>query len=194
MNFAKKLFFMAVVIPFFFGATSAVAIDLGGDYARQAAKKAGYSENTTETTFAQTLGTVVKAALSFVGVIFLSLMVYAGFLWLNSRGDETQIDKAKEIIKAAIIGLIITVGAYSITAFVVPRVLERTTGPGGGAPTEGAGKACDTLPDPSVRGRCDWIDKDDETHADVGVTCGQCSEKCVAPIDGSECRFRPPEE
>lgn len=107
-------------------ATTVFAQNLGGDLVKDAAGKAGYKEDTTETTFAETLGTVVKAALSFVGIIFLSLMVYAGFLWMTARGEESQVEQAQEIIKQSIIGLIITVGAYSITAFVVPAILERT--------------------------------------------------------------------
>ena len=132
----KKMFiFTACLLTLLLG-SAALAIDLGTDLAGQAAIKAGYA-HADQTTFASTLGVVVRAVLSFVGVIFLALMVYAGWLWMNAKGDETEIDKSKEIIKAAIIGMIITVGAYSITAFVVPRVLERTTGTGAGvgAPT-----------------------------------------------------------
>lgn len=103
-------------------------LDLGGDLVSGAASRAGYAE-ATDTTFAETIGTVIKAFLSFVGVIFLVLMVYAGFLWMNARGDESQVEKAQDIIRAAIIGMAITVGAYSITAFVVPRIVEKTAGP-----------------------------------------------------------------
>lgn len=122
----KKLLCLLVVaaaalIPF----TSVAAVDLGGGYLESARDKAGYSQ-ANEFTFAQTLGSIVQVALSFVGIIFLTLMVYAGFLWMTAKGDESKVDKAKEIIKAAIIGLVITLGAYSITAFVVPRVVEQT--------------------------------------------------------------------
>ena len=79
------------------------------------------------------VGIGLNAALSLVGLIFLILMVYAGYLWMTARGEEEQIKKAQKIITSSIIGLIITVGAYSITAFVVPQILERTVE---GAPTE----------------------------------------------------------
>ncbi len=107
---------------------SASAIDLGGSMAGDAATKAGYSKSTSETTFSQNIGTVIKAALSMVGVIFLTLMVYAGYLWMTARGQEEEIDKAQKIITAAIIGLVIVVGAYSITSFVIPRILSSATG------------------------------------------------------------------
>lgn len=104
----------------------AMAINIGGDQVQDAAVKAGFKEGTTETTFAETIGLFIRIALSLVGMIFLILTVYAGILWMTARGEEEQIKKAQRIIVAAIIGLIITVSAYSITNFVVPAILERT--------------------------------------------------------------------
>lgn len=118
------------------------ALDLGAGMAGGIAQQAGYSANTTDTTFSETLGFVVRTILSFVGVIFISLMVYAGFLWMTARGDEGKIETSQNIIRSSIIGLIITIGAYSITAFVVPRILSRTTGSGGGAATVGSSGYC----------------------------------------------------
>jgi len=63
-------------------------------------------------------GDVTGKIISYVGVLFLCLMLYAGFLWMTAAGDEKKIDKAKEIILAAIIGLVIVLSAYAITRFV----------------------------------------------------------------------------
>lgn len=123
-----KILFLVFLSSLFFYPQSVAALNLGGTVAKEAATAAGYSAQTSETTFSETLGTVVKAALSLVGVIFLILMVYAGFLWMTAHGKEDQIEQAQNIIRTAIIGLIITVGAYSITAFVLPRVLSKATG------------------------------------------------------------------
>jgi hypothetical protein len=69
-----------------------------------------------------TVGTVVKGILGLTGTIFLLLTVYAGILWMTAQGEEDQIKKATDIIKACTIGLIITLSAYSITFFVTNRV------------------------------------------------------------------------
>jgi hypothetical protein len=124
----KRFIVFSVSLAFFLGVVShAYAIDLGSNLTQNAANKAGYdAANTTDTTFAETLGLVVQTALSFVGIIFLSLMVYAGYLWMTARGEDAQVDKAKTIIIQSVIGLAITIGAYSITAFVVPAILKRT--------------------------------------------------------------------
>ncbi len=101
------------------------ALEIGQGLLNSAANSAGYDPNTTETSFASTLGIVIKGLLSFVGIIFLSLMVYAGFLWMTARGNEEPVTKAKDIIRASIIGLIITLAAYSITNFIVPMLVEK---------------------------------------------------------------------
>ena len=67
------------------------------------------------------VGNIIKTVLSLVGIIFLVLTVYAGFLWMTARGDDEQVNKAKEIIKSSIMGLFITVSSYAITVFITSR-------------------------------------------------------------------------
>lgn len=82
---------------------------------------AGKQAGTEETDVAAVFGTAINAALTMVGLIFLVLMVYAGYLWMTARGEEDQIKKARDIILAAIIGLIIVMSAYAITTLVTSR-------------------------------------------------------------------------
>lgn len=64
------------------------------------------------------IGTGIGAALTLVGLIFLILMIYGGYLWMTARGAEEQIGKAQKIIFGSVIGLVVIVAAYAITAFV----------------------------------------------------------------------------
>ncbi len=64
------------------------------------------------------VGTGIQVALSLVGMIFLVLMVYAGFLWMTARGDEEQVKKARNIIVGTLIGLVIVISAYAISILV----------------------------------------------------------------------------
>jgi cbb3-type cytochrome oxidase subunit 3 len=66
---------------------------------------------------ALTIGTFIKFFISFLGVIFLILMIYGGYLWMLARGNEQEVEKAKTIIQNALIGLIIVFMAYGITYF-----------------------------------------------------------------------------
>ncbi|MBI5222659.1 MAG: hypothetical protein HY980_04165 [Candidatus Magasanikbacteria bacterium] len=126
LKIRKVLFFCLTVVLLFSAASGALALDFGSGEVQKAAGDAGYDPNTTETTFAETAGTIVYLLLSFSGVIFLVLMVYAGYLWMIARGDEAEVEKAQKIIISSVIGLIILVGAYSITTFVVPRLTDVT--------------------------------------------------------------------
>lgn len=69
---------------------------------------------------------IINIAFSLVGIIFLGLAVYAGFLWMTSAGGD-DIDKAKKILRHAVIGLAVLLAAYSITAFILPALLRATS-------------------------------------------------------------------
>jgi cytochrome bd-type quinol oxidase subunit 2 len=124
----KKLTFLTLFFLCFLIPCHADALNLGTDLVESARKEAGLKK-ATETTFAETLGFIIKTALSLVGIIFTALMVYAGYLWMTARGESDQIEKAKEIIKGSIIGIVITLGAYSITAFVVNKIVSKVSEP-----------------------------------------------------------------
>jgi len=64
------------------------------------------------------VGTVIGAILSLLGVIFFLLVFYGGIRWMLAQGNESEVEKAKEILIAATIGLVIVLAAYSITAFI----------------------------------------------------------------------------
>jgi hypothetical protein len=84
----------------------------------QVGGKAGYKTDNTATPEAL-IGRVIEIFLSFIGVLFLVLFIYAGYLWMTARGNEQQVTKSQDIMKAAVIGLIIVLAAYAITYFVV---------------------------------------------------------------------------
>jgi len=69
------------------------------------------------------VATVIKTILALVGTIFLILTIYAGILWMTAQGEEEKVTKAKEIIKASIIGLVVIMSAYAITFFVTSRLV-----------------------------------------------------------------------
>jgi hypothetical protein len=44
------------------------------------------------------VGRIIQIVLSFLGVIALALVMYAGFLWLTSNGEEDKVATAKKIL------------------------------------------------------------------------------------------------
>ncbi|OGH93709.1 MAG: hypothetical protein A2538_02370 [Candidatus Magasanikbacteria bacterium RIFOXYD2_FULL_41_14] len=68
------------------------------------------------------IGNVGNMVLALVGTIFFGLTVYAGIRWMTAQGNDEHIKKAQNTLIAAVVGLIITMMAYAITAFVTSRV------------------------------------------------------------------------
>jgi len=64
------------------------------------------------------LGNIIIGLLGTLSVLFVILMIYGGFKWMNARGDTAEVKKAQDIISAAIIGLIIIASSYAITIFI----------------------------------------------------------------------------
>ena len=62
---------------------------------------------------------LITPAFGVIGIIFLVLMIYAGFLWMTAGGNETQVTKARSIITNSLIGTLIVIVAYAVTIFLV---------------------------------------------------------------------------
>jgi len=71
-----------------------------------------------ESSVAQIAAVAIRAFLGVLGIIFLVLMITAGYKWMTASGNEEKITEAKETIWRAVIGLIIIVASYAITYFV----------------------------------------------------------------------------
>jgi hypothetical protein len=92
-------------------------------FQKEIAEKAGFDTTQQASNFYTYLSIIVKAALTLVGVLFFAYMFYGGYLWFTAAGNEEQVKRAQEAIRHAVIGLVITIGAYSITAFVLSKLL-----------------------------------------------------------------------
>jgi hypothetical protein len=68
------------------------------------------------------VGFYIQTVLGFIGVLFLILTIYAGFLYMTAEGDDTKAKKGLDMIKGAIIGLIIVSSAYAISSFVFGKL------------------------------------------------------------------------
>jgi len=88
----------------------------------EAFQKTSGFESQTQEGLANIVAQVIKIFLSVLGIIFVVLIVLAGNKWMNAGGNEEKGNEAKDGIRRAIIGLIITVGAYSITYFIFSAI------------------------------------------------------------------------
>jgi len=74
----------------------------------------------------QIIGMLINALLGLVGVIFLLIIIMAGFRGMTAGGNEETISQSKKNLTNAVIGLIIIFAAFIITNFVVFTLLDIT--------------------------------------------------------------------
>ncbi|OGF26200.1 hypothetical protein A2331_02000 [Candidatus Falkowbacteria bacterium RIFOXYB2_FULL_34_18] len=119
--FKLSLFVFFINILFFTNFCNAQLKDYSGmgGQANKTAETAGFDSGVGGgDAIGGIIASLIKAFLSILGIIFLILVIYGGYKWMMARGSEQEVEAAKNIIQRAIIGLIIIVAAYAITAFV----------------------------------------------------------------------------
>ena len=73
--------------------------------------------------------------LGLSGTIMLLMFLWGGFTWLTANGNRTRIESGTKTMTGAVIGLVITFGAYSAVTFVV-NVLKEGESPSSGETLE----------------------------------------------------------
>ncbi len=121
----KRLFLVSSLVFSLFVAQPALAIVLDDGHLEEAGRNATY---TTSQSLEDTIGILISVVLGLLGVIFLILTLYAGFLWMTSAGDSKKVDQAKQILTTSVIGLVIILAAYAITEFVLRVLLTAVDG------------------------------------------------------------------
>ena len=67
---------------------------------------------------------LINEAIGFVGIIFVGVLIIAGFKYMFSGGEQENMSKARSAIISAIIGVILIFTSYSIVNFVINTVME----------------------------------------------------------------------
>lgn len=128
----KKIFFIFFLFALGIYSLSSVARAEGTDptldgldsTAKEVTAFQGQTQNFQEDFLQTKAGQLIGTVLSFVGVLFFVLMIYAGVLWMVSQGNEQQVSKAKTLLRDAIIGLIIVLAAYALTTFLGNAIIK----------------------------------------------------------------------
>ena len=124
-NFMKKIFILnfRIVVTLFFALlmlANPVLAQTSDKYGLTAtAKKAELTDAVAGATDVPSLvGLVVNSVLGIMGIIFFGLIFYSGLRWMTAKGNSDSIEKSKETILSAAIGLVIILAAYAITNFI----------------------------------------------------------------------------
>ena len=85
--------------------------------------KGGYNTDPAVASTPIIIGTVVGAFINFSGIVFIILMVVAGYSWMTSSGNEEKTKKAMATIKTAIIGLVVSLSAWVLWNFIFEKLI-----------------------------------------------------------------------
>lgn len=69
------------------------------------------------------IGRIIKGILGVVGSIALLMFVYGGIIWMTSAGNNELVQRGKDILIWASIGLVTIFGAYSVVNFILTKGL-----------------------------------------------------------------------
>ena len=108
-----------------FVASPALAQDSLFSGLEETAGNAGLSAG-QEGNVALLVGDIISAALGFVGVLFMVLIIYGGVRWMTAGGNEEAVSQAKRIIRNATVGLAIVVVSYTLSLFIFDVFLKAT--------------------------------------------------------------------
>lgn len=118
------LLILFLLTSFFWGNTLNASF-LGG-LQNTAAKVPSYTQASDPSLIA---ATIIQALLAFIGVLFIILLIYGGFIYMTSAGEMDKVKKAKGLIKNAVIGVLIVMTAYAVTYFIATQI-ERSLSSG----------------------------------------------------------------
>lgn len=110
------------------------------------------------------VGTIIKTFLAIIGVILITLIIYGGFTYATSSGNEQKIETGKKILVYAVIGTVIIALAYVITTFVINALFPQDK--------QGTTQTQDQTQD-NLRGRDISVNPLDQE------TCKKSGEKCL---------------
>ncbi|MFA5128264.1 MAG: hypothetical protein WC457_04715 [Patescibacteria group bacterium] len=126
----KKKILLIIIIALFL-AFAREALAAGGFGLDTTAQQAGYETSGTTASLSGRVEIIISTVLGFVALGFFALTLYGGIIWLTARGKEEKVTQAKEILEAAVIGLVVISASYAIAKFVFAQlstVGDSTTG------------------------------------------------------------------
>ena len=62
---------------------------------------------------------VLNFVLSFLGIIAVAALIYAGFLYVTSRGEDSANEKSKKILAFAVLGILLILASFAIVNTVI---------------------------------------------------------------------------
>lgn len=83
------------------------------------ATESGYNTSDSQLSLEYYVGLALNMIFSVIGIVLIGLFLYSGIMWMTARGNEGRVKKAKDNIIEAIIGLLLVIGGYALSIFLL---------------------------------------------------------------------------
>lgn len=67
-------------------------------------------------------GNLIKALLGFTGIIALAMFIYGGVIWMTSAGKKESVQKGRDTLIWAAIGLVVIFTAYTVVTALITAI------------------------------------------------------------------------
>ena len=116
----RALIAFPAIIAFLFAPFGAMAAGINGTDVRKNVDllKLNVPTLNGNASIGTVMALVIYAVLGLMGMIFIVLVILAGYNWLTATGDTDKVEKAQDTLRYAVIGLVVILAAYAITFFV----------------------------------------------------------------------------
>ncbi|MBP9695289.1 MAG: hypothetical protein KBD73_02710 [Candidatus Magasanikbacteria bacterium] len=70
------------------------------------------------------IGRLIRVAVGIIGTIALVIFVYAGLVWMTSRGDSSKAESSRSMLLWASLGVVVILSSYAIVDFIFGTVFK----------------------------------------------------------------------
>lgn len=74
----------------------------------------------------ETIGKLINVILGFLGIIAFIIILFGGFKWMLSQGDEGKIGEARKLMGAGVVGLAIVLASWAVAQFIINQLTKAT--------------------------------------------------------------------
>lgn len=78
---------------------------------------------------AETVAKTLNILFGFIGVLAVSLIMYGGYLWVTSGGEQEKAKKAQGLLMDAVIGLVVLATVWALSYIVIKTLAEQVIKP-----------------------------------------------------------------
>ncbi len=78
---------------------------------------------------AETVSNTLNIIFGFIGILAVSFIMYGGYLWVTSGGEQDKAKKAQGLLVDAVIGLVVLATVWALSYIVIKTLAEQVIKP-----------------------------------------------------------------